>query len=72
MRSFDDEHGGHWQAALMEASFGNISLVFSRIGGEGVLHKALDAANYHEAEQWLADSDEAALCASLAGAQPWG
>jgi hypothetical protein len=37
-----------------------------------VLHKALDAANYHEAEQWLADSDEAALRASLAGAQPWG
>jgi hypothetical protein len=72
MRSFDDEHGGHWQAALMEASFGNISLVFSRIGGEGVLHKALGAANYHEAEQWLADSDEAALRASLAGAQPWG
>jgi len=72
MRSFDDEHGGHWQAALMEASFGNVSLIFSRIGGEGVLHRTLDTANYCEAEQWLADSDEAALRASLAEAQPWG
>ena len=72
MRSFDDEHGGHWQAALLEASFGNVLLIFSRIGGEGVLHKALDTANYHEAEQWLAGSDEAALRTSLAEAKPWG
>ena len=35
MRSFDDDRGGHWQAALLEASFGNVMLVFSRIGGEG-------------------------------------
>ncbi len=72
MRSFDDEHGGHWQAALLEASFGNILLIFSRVGGEGVLHKTLETANYHEAEQWLAGSDDAALRASLAAAEPWG
>lgn len=72
MRSFDDERGGHWQAALLEASFGNVLLVFSRIGGEGVLHRALDTANYHEAEQWLASSDVAALRALLAEAEPWG
>lgn len=72
MRSFDDEQGGHWQAALLEASFGNVMLIFSRIGGEGVLQKTLDTGNYREAEQWLAGSDDAALRASLAEAKPWG
>lgn len=72
MRTLDDEHGGHWQAALLEASFGNVLLIFSRIGGEGVLHKTLDTANYHEAEQWLAGADEAALRAMMDKAEPWG
>ena len=72
MRTLDDEHGGHWQAALLEASFGNVLLIFSRIGGEGVLHKTLETANFREAEQWLADSDDASLRASLAEAEPWG
>lgn len=71
MRSFDDKQGGHWQAALMEASFGNVLLVFSRIGAEGVLHTALDAANFHEAQGWLADADEDQLRAMLAEAKPW-
>jgi hypothetical protein len=72
MRSFDDELGRHWQVALLEASFGNALMVFSRIGGEGVLHKTLDTANYHEAEQWLAGADEAALRGMLDKAEPWG
>ena len=71
MRSFDDDRGGHWQAALLQASFGNVLIIFSRIGGEGVLHKTLDTPNYHEAEQWLASSDDTALCALLAEAEPW-
>jgi hypothetical protein len=72
MRTLDDEHGDHWQAALLEASFGNVLLIFSRIGGEGVLHKTLDTANYREAEQWLAGADEAALRGMLDKAEPWG
>ncbi len=72
MRSFDDEHGSHWQGALLEASFGNVMLIFSRIGGEGGLHKALDTANYHEAEQWLAGADAGVLRALLEKAEPWG
>lgn len=72
MRSFDDEHGGHWQAALLEASFGNVMLIFSRIGAGGVLHMPLDTANFHEAEQLLAKADEDALRHWLATAQPWG
>lgn len=71
MRSFDDDQGGHWQAALLEASFGNVLVIFSRIGGEGVLHAPLDSANFHEAEQLLADADEARLRGLLANAKPW-
>ena len=55
----------------MEASFGNVVLVFTRIGTPGVLHTALDAANFHEAEAWLADAGEDRLLAMLAGAEPW-
>jgi hypothetical protein len=72
MRSFEDEHGGRWQAALLEASFGNVMLIFSRIGGDGVLHAPLDTANFSEAEQLLAGADEDALKGWLAKAQPWG
>ena len=71
MRSFDDETGGHWQAALLEASFGNVLAIFSRIGGDGALHAPLDSAIFHEAEQWLADADEAQLRNLLATAKPW-
>jgi hypothetical protein len=71
MRSFDDGHGGQWQAALMEASFGNVLLIFSRIGGEGVLHETLDIANYREAEQWLAGLDPDRLRTLLQDARPW-
>ncbi len=71
MRSFDDAGGGHWQAALMEASFGNVLLIFSRIGAEGVLYKALDTANYHEAETFLAAADEVRLHSLLAEAEPF-
>jgi hypothetical protein len=71
MRSFDDDQGGHWQAALLEASFGNVMLIFSRIGGDGVLRKSLDTANYGEAQQWLAGADASTLRALLGEAKPW-
>lgn len=71
MRSFDDGQGAHWQAALMEASFGNMLMVFSRIGDQGVLHTPLDSANFHEAQQLLADADAARLRLLLAEAKPW-
>ena len=71
MRSFDDEHGGHWQAALMEASFGNVLLVFTRIGAEGVLRTPLESANFHEAEGWLAEAGEDRLRELLGQAKPF-
>ncbi|MDE2054561.1 MAG: hypothetical protein KGI62_07745 [Xanthomonadaceae bacterium] len=71
MQSFDDDQGRHWQAALLEASFGNVMLIFSRIGALGVLHVALETANFHEAEQLLAGADAGVLRDWLAKAQPW-
>jgi len=73
MRNFDDAQGGHWQAALIEGSFGDVVLVFGRIGGDQVLVRSMrpEAANFGEAEQVLAKLDEGSLQAMLAEARPW-
>lgn len=71
MRSFDDTAGGHWQAALLEASFGNVLMVFTRIGADGAQRTLLDTANFSEAERLLADASEDRLRELLAGAEPW-
>ncbi len=71
MRSFDDAQGNHWQAALLEASYGTVLVVFSRDGGDEVLKNELDATHLMEAEQWLSEMDETGLRATLAGAVPW-
>ena len=73
MRTFDDAQGRHWQAALMEASYGGVLLILGRLGGNEVLQYSLDAdaANITEAEQWLAAQDVAGLCGVLAEAVPW-
>ena len=73
MRTFDDAQGQRWQAALMEASFGGVVLVFGRIGGSEVLQKPLDAqaANITAAEELLAALDESGLRTFLAEAVPW-
>jgi hypothetical protein len=55
----------------MEASFGNVLLVLSRIGAPDVLQAALDSANFHEAEDWLAAAGEDQLRTMLAEARPW-
>lgn len=71
MRSFDDAAGRHWQAALMQASFGNVLVIFSRIGGDEVLAKSLDTADYEEAGRVLADAREERLCELLTIARPF-
>ena len=72
MRSFDDAQGGHWQVALMEGSYGSVELIFGRVEGDEVLHRALDAevANLGEAAQLVGEFDEATLRAYLAQATP--
>lgn len=73
MRNFDDAKGSHWQAALIEGSFGDVVLVFGRIGDGQVLMRSMrtEAANFGEAEQVLAKLDEASLRTMLAEAKPW-
>ncbi|TAL96156.1 MAG: hypothetical protein EPN69_04655 [Rhodanobacter sp.] len=73
MRTFDDAQGGHWQVALMEGSYGSVELIFGRIGGDQVLHRALDAevANLGAATELITQLDDADLCAYLAEATPW-
>lgn len=73
MRNFDDAQGGHWQAALIEGSFGDVTLVFGRIGSDQVLVRSMraEAANFGAAEQVLVKLDEAGLRAMLAEAKPW-
>lgn len=71
MRTFDDGQGRRWQAALLEASYGNIALVFSPLRGDELRQHAMDAGTLAEAEAQLAALDDAALCARLAQAQPW-
>lgn len=74
MRTFDDANGGHWQVALMEASYGTVVLIFGRIGGDQVLQRPLDTevVNLAEAQELVAKLDEADLRAFLAQAAPWG
>ncbi len=73
MRTLDDAQGNHWQVALMDGSYGRVELIFGRIGGDQVLHMALDAevANIGEAEELIAKLDDADLRAYLAQATPW-
>lgn len=71
MRSFDDPHGRHWQAALLEASYGNVMLVLSPMDGTEVVQHLLGSDNLADAEAELAALDDAALAALLAEARPW-
>ena len=72
MRSFDDTQGCTWQAALLEASYGNIALIFSPLRGEGLRQTLMAAQTLPEAEAQLAALDAAGLRALLAQARAWG
>lgn len=73
MRTFNDAHGDQWQVALMEGSYGDVALMFGRLGGGEVLQRTLaaEAANFAQAEALMAQLDEAGLRAFLAEATVW-
>ena len=71
MRNFDDAQGHRWQATMLQASYGTVLVIFSRMDSDEVLKNTLDAVNLFDAEKLLADMDEAGLRAALAGAVPW-
>ncbi len=68
--ALDDNEGGHWQAELLEAFYGNVLRVFSRVGDGQVMLPPLDAANFREAEQTLVIAETPLLQALLARATP--
>ncbi|WEN14012.1 hypothetical protein PY254_12285 [Rhodanobacter sp. AS-Z3] len=71
MRSFDDTQGVSWQAAVLDASYGNMLLVFSP-SGEGVVRQiAMSEENLRLAEQQLTDMDTSQLRTLLAESVPW-
>lgn len=69
--ALNDGKHGRWQAALLEAFYGNVLIVFSRAGNDQVMQAPLDAANFREAEQLLADTDTPSLLTLPAKATPW-
>lgn len=71
MRTFDDSHGNSWQAALLEASYGNITLLFTLINGHDTRQRIMWAEDMGEAQAQLAQLDDEALRTMLADAQPW-
>lgn len=71
MRTFTDNHGKRWQAALLDASYGHIMLVFSPLQGEGIRQRLLEAENLAEGEKQLAALDDDGLLAMLDDADPW-
>jgi hypothetical protein len=71
MRTFEDHQGHHWQAALLDASYGNIMLVFSAVHGDAIRQNLLGAENHSEAVATLDGMDDDDLRAALAEADPW-
>lgn len=71
MRSFTDARGRAWQAQVLDASYGAMQVLFSRLGSFEVFACALSAHARRAAEDELAAMDEEELRARLEGAQPW-
>jgi hypothetical protein len=71
MRSFDDTQGSQWQAAVLDASYGSMLLVFSSAGDSLVRKLAMSAENMRVAEQQLVDMDDSQLLSLLEASVPW-
>jgi hypothetical protein len=71
MRSFDDTQGSSWQAAVLDASYGNMLLVFSHASDGGVRKTTMSVENMRLAEQQLAGMDVSQLRGLLAESVPW-
>ena len=71
MRSFESLDGQRWQAALLEASYGQILLIFSPAAGDELRQHLMMAEYLAQAQQQLDATDDAALAQWLADATPW-
>lgn len=71
MRSFHDATGRPWQAALLDASYGRLLLVFSAMRGSETRCRDAEGDNRAQAEALLAALDDAGLRDLLAASEPW-
>ena len=71
VRTFDDTDGRRWQAAVLDASYGMILLVFSPLHGDAIRRCQLQVVNLAEGQDWIAAADEDALREQLGAADPW-
>ena len=71
MRSFSDNDGQVWQAALGHESHGSMVIIFSRLGSFDVFKNGLSANNRLDAENEIAALSETELCSRLKAAEPW-
>jgi hypothetical protein len=71
MRTFEDDDGRRWQAALLEASWGNVLLLFSALDGDDTRQQLLDAQNMSEAVTRVATMSVDELRALLSTASAW-
>ncbi|HEX7385816.1 MAG TPA: hypothetical protein VF285_00890 [Castellaniella sp.] len=66
-----DSLGQAWQAALLDASYGSVALLFSPLRGSDIRCYEMPADTMAQAEAQLAAMTEADLLGLLAEAQPW-
>ncbi len=71
MRSFTAPEGQRWHAALLEASYGQVLLIFSPDQGDGLRQHRMPAEHLAEATEQLAAMNDAVLAELLAQAAPW-
>ena len=71
MRTFDDSYGNPWQAALLDASYGNITLLFTPMRGHDIRQCEMPADDMAEAEAQLSKMDDDGMRAMLTEAEPW-
>lgn len=71
MRSFTDDDGAVWDAAIERESYGAYRLIFARRRGHELRHLLLDASTFETARTELEELSEPALRERLARAEPW-
>lgn len=71
MRRFHDADGIEWTAVLGRASYGEITLLFSRSGSIEVFSTPLEADTTAAGQDFLIALDDDDLRARLLDARPW-
>ncbi|HET9047769.1 MAG TPA: hypothetical protein VFN29_02225 [Chiayiivirga sp.] len=71
MRSFEDPHGQTWQAALLDASYGVVLLIFSPMHAGELRRYAMPSENLAQAQDALVAMEPEALHRLLAEAEVW-